>query len=118
MELSSLNINKILVFYLNKAFLIFLKTEPCTFQLKHEKLKKSTPGKFFILQEKKKLKNFLCCLKRKVFYIFAKGNPETFFYNSENRTFRAQKMKKTHLVRLLSVFHHCFFRCYHFTIDL
>ena len=37
MELSSLSINKILIFYLNKAFLIFLKREPCTFQLKREK---------------------------------------------------------------------------------
>ena len=51
------------------------------------------------------------------FYISGKENPENSFYNSENRTFKAQKMKKAHLVGQLRVFHHCFFRCYHFTIN-
>ena len=56
MELSSANINKILIFSqkeaflifsLKKVFLIFQEMEPCTFQLKIEK-QKSPPRESFL----------------------------------------------------------------------
>ena len=51
MELYSSNIMKSVIFSQEKVFLIFPKTESCTFQPKLKKYKKSTPGKFIILQE-------------------------------------------------------------------
>ena len=49
MELFGSNIKKILIFsQKNKAFLIFLEMEPCTFQPKQK-----TPQKLFILSQKK-----------------------------------------------------------------
>ena len=51
MELYSSNIMKSVIFSQEKVFLIFQKTESYTFQPKLKKYKKSTPGKFIILQE-------------------------------------------------------------------
>ena len=43
MELSSSNIKKILILSQKKAFCFLPEMEPCTFQPRLEKLKKSTP---------------------------------------------------------------------------
>ena len=75
--------------------------------------------------------SFPCCRKRKptkILYISGNG---TFLYfgkllifQQQEVTFRARKGKKTHSLRFhetelsghkLRVFHHCFFRCFHFS---
>ena len=65
---------KFVIFSQKKAFLVFLKTEPGTFQPKLIKIKKSTQTKFLSLQETKILK--------KIHVFFSK---ESYSYVSENR---------------------------------
>ena len=51
MKLSGSNIKKILIFSQKKAFLIFPKIEPCTFQPKLEILENSVLRKFLIFRK-------------------------------------------------------------------
>ena len=80
----SSNIKKILTFSQKKACLIFSQIKPCNFHPKLQKQKKTTLGKFLILQETKTLKSFLCFPKRK----------ESFSYISENENPEAGTLKK------------------------
>ena len=70
MELSSSNIKKIPTFSQKKVFLVFPEMEPCTFQPKFEKIKKSTPRKLLILQETKTPKKLLIFSLKRVFLTF------------------------------------------------
>ena len=79
MELSSLNIKKIHIFFQRKVFLIFFQKN---------------------FQSSKKEKNTL-----KMFFYFRKSNFST--PSLENSYFLREPLR---------VFHHCFFRCFHFTI--
>lgn len=68
----SSNIKKILAFSQKKACLIFSQMKPCNFHSKLQKQKKSTLGKFLILQETETPKRFLCFPKRILFLYFRK----------------------------------------------
>ena len=69
------NIEKILIFSQKKAFLIFPDMEPCPFQPKLEKLKKSTPRQFLIFQEMETQKKNLYFLKKRLFLYLRKRKP-------------------------------------------
>ena len=78
MELSSPNINKILIFSKKKAFLIYPEMEPCTFQPRLEKEKNLLREKLLILQETFRgfRKKFLFFSKETCSYISENGNLE------------------------------------------
>ena len=95
MELSSSNIKKLLIFSQKKAFLIFPKKEPCTFQIKLKKIKQSTPRKFLIFQEMETPKEFLIFSQYKAFLIF----------------WKMETLKKHHSILFFSIINKTFFHC-------
>ena len=81
MELSNSKIKKVLIFSQKKSFLIFPEMEPCTFQLKLEKIKNSLRENFLNFRKGKPRKNIF--LKESCSYILGKGNPKKLFMFQE-----------------------------------
>ena len=94
MNFSSSNIKKFLIFSQKKTFLIFLEMESCTFQLKLEKIKKSTPPQKNYLHFLKW--NFLALILKSSLYFLIFQEIETLkkaSYISGNGTFHSTPKK-------------------------
>ena len=113
------------------------------FSAQARKIKNNPPGeKFLYFRKRKPRKNFSYFLKRKLFLYFRKREPGKKFLYFRKQNFQSSKNEKKKttfkmffyfrklncsipslkisyffLGEPLRVFHHCFFRCFHFTID-